>query len=72
MMNLPFDEPRNSIARFYSTQGFDGFSNLLYLYLYLWADTISLAALTNMEFCVVFFSGSLVVILTCIHGIRLG
>jgi hypothetical protein len=31
MTNLPSDEPRDFTARFYSTQGFDGFSNLLYL-----------------------------------------
>ncbi|CAA9334038.1 hypothetical protein AVDCRST_MAG84-2034 [uncultured Microcoleus sp.] len=31
MTNLPSDEPKNFIARFYSTQGFDGYSNLLYL-----------------------------------------
>jgi hypothetical protein len=31
MTNLPFDEPRNFIARFYSIQGFDGYSNPLYL-----------------------------------------
>jgi hypothetical protein len=31
MTNLPFDEPRNFIARFYSTQGFGESTNLLYL-----------------------------------------